>query len=106
MNNNHINTNEQVRRYGYTALAHCAIFARVALGSKPLTILLRKRLAGPAEGGDKSNHNTNNSSNNTNSNINSSDMRAYLCTLSWAVVAAAATSSSSNNSSMESSLRR
>jgi hypothetical protein len=82
-----------VRRYGYTALAHCAVLARTALGSKPLTILLRKRLLGPGEGGEKSTNAT------SNSTSTASDMRAHLCALSWAVVAAAADTSSSSTAS-------
>jgi hypothetical protein len=90
-----------VRRYGYTALAHCAVLARTALGSKPLTILLRKRLLGPGEGGEKSTNTTTNTT--ANSTSSASDMRAHLCALSSAVVAAAADTSSS--SSTLSSLR-
>jgi hypothetical protein len=87
-----------VRRYGYAALAHCAVLARTALGSKPLTILLRKRLLGP--GGEKSTNNTTNSTV-TSTSSTANDMRAHLCALSWAVVAAAAdTSSSSRVSSL------
>jgi hypothetical protein len=90
-----------VRRYGYAALAHCAVLARTALGSKPLTILLRKRLLGPGEGGEKSTNTTTNSTITSTSTSTANDMRAHLCALSWAVVAAAAdTSSSSRVSSL------